>query len=452
MKTPKMSRYPDFTLVHKLMLAVCSAVLLGASLAPFKASSALTDPPALQIEDGELRASGKRQAVETAIAGGNRKADRSADKTVEWQVQPGDTLTGIFRAYKAPVEDLQEILAEDAEYLSLETLTPGTRLGLTFDHEGRFYRLTLNLDPARKVAYTRQKDGSFVRQKFEDDTYWVSEVLRGEINGSFYKSALSSGLTRTQVFLIDRLLESRLDFRRDLRVGDHFTVILGREMTGKQITGNARIEAVSLVRSSGTHSAFRFDDGHYYDENGESVTPAFLRWPTQKTFRVSSAFNRNRLHPITGRRTPHNGVDLATPTGTPIVSTGDGTVRRIGNHPYAGKYIDIDHGGAHATRYLHLHKILVKKGAQVERGQKIALSGNTGRSTGPHLHFELHINGRPVDPLTADIPTAAAIPQTEIDRFREVLSERQAVMKHAASRSDILISQPAVDTEARNSN
>ncbi|MGO1659655.1 MAG: peptidoglycan DD-metalloendopeptidase family protein [Marinobacter sp.] len=410
-------------------------------MASFKASSALTEASGFHNESEEYQPSGKRQSGELPAVENSQASSRSADNTVEWRVQPGDTLTRIFRAHKAPVGDVQAILAADTEYLSLETLIPGTRLGLTFDNEDRFFRLTMYLDPARRVVYTRQQDGSFEHQKLESDIFWVSEVLRGTINGSFYKSALRSGLTRAQILLIDQLLGSQLDFRKALRVGDHFTVILGHEMTGKQTTGNTRIEAIFLVRSSRTHYAFRFDDGNYYDENGESMTPAFLRWPTKKPFRVSSTFNRNRLHPITGRRNPHNGVDLATPIGTPILSTGDGIVRRIGHHPYAGKYIDIDHGGTYTTRYLHLHKMLVRKGAQVQRGQQIALSGNTGRSTGAHLHFEFHIKGQPVDPLTANIPTAAAIAKVDRARFNKKLRAQLAIMKHAASRSELFVGE-----------
>ncbi|WP_372958826.1 peptidoglycan DD-metalloendopeptidase family protein [Marinobacter sp.] len=423
------------------MFAIGVFLLVAISLSPFKRSSAVTEVPVFHDESGDPLFSPKQQSMDSSDPPIVGNAERSTDQTVEWQVQPGDTLTRIFREHKAPVDDLQEILEADAEYLSLETLTPGTRLGLSFDDEDRFSGLTLHLDPARKVVYTRQKDGSFVHKETEADTYWVSEVLRGTVNGSFYQSALRAGLTRAQVVLIDQLLGSKLDFGKDLRAGDSFTMILGHEMTGEQSTGNTRIEAISLVRRSRTHYAFRFDDGNYYDENGESVTPAFLRWPTKKRFRVSSAFNRNRLHPVTGRRAPHNGVDLATPVGTPIVSTGDGIVRRIGDHPYAGKYVDIDHGGAHTTRYLHLHRILVKKGAQIKRGQQIALSGNTGRSTGPHLHFEFHVNDRPVDPLKADIPTAAAINEDDTPQFEEQLGEQLAVMEHAGSRSELMTAE-----------
>ncbi|MBW3198934.1 peptidoglycan DD-metalloendopeptidase family protein [Marinobacter nauticus] len=430
-----------FSTLQKIALALAAAILLTANLLPLKSSPAMAAVPSETPELGNQTASVPTGAVEPAGTEDRQAAERPKGKTVDWRVETGDTLSRIFRANNAPLEDLQEILAADAEYLHLETLKPGTRLVLHFNEQGQFSELILFLDPARHVTYSRQPDGAFVHQAFEEETFWVSEVLRGTINGSFYASAMQAGITQSQILLIDQLLGSQLNFRRDLRAGDRFSVIVGHEMTATESTGKTRIEALSLERSARTHYAFLYDDGNYYDENGESVTPAFLRLPTQKRYRVSSHFNPRRLHPVTGRISPHNGVDLATPTGTPILSTGDGIVARIGNHPYAGKYIDIDHGGSHTTRYLHLHKILVRKGAAIERGQKIALSGNTGRSTGPHLHFEFHINGRPVDPLTADIPTAAAIPETEIASFKRKLHEQRTVMEYAASRSELAMTQ-----------
>ncbi len=150
-------------------------------------------------------------------------------------------------------------------------------------------------------------------------------------------------------------------------------------------------------------------DGQYYDLNGESLARAFSRYPTKSRYRLSSHFNPYRKHPVTGRVRPHNGTDFATPIGTPILATGDGVVTRVTNHPYAGLYIVIEHGDKYKTRFLHLSKALVRKGQTVSRGQKIALSGNSGRSTGPHLHYELHVNGRPVNAMTAPIPVAEGV-------------------------------------------
>ena len=119
------------------------------------------------------------------------------------------------------------------------------------------------------------------------------------------------------------------------------------------------------------------------------------------------------------------------PVGTPVLSTGDGVVSRIGNHPYAGRYIEVEHPGHFKTRYLHLSQVQVQRGQRVSRGERIALSGNTGRSTGPHLHFELHVNNRPVDPLTADIPTATRIPANEMPVFRNRVAALMAVMDNS---------------------
>lgn len=436
-----MTSLPVFTLLHKILLAIAVVILLAAGLWSTPTSPSLTPVPGLDQEF---------ESTDIPAETDDRELQADTEKplehdlplnTVEHQVQSGDSLSNIFQAGNAPLSDLYKIMEADTEYLSLATLVPGTRMQLRFDQTGAFEELRLQLDAAREVIYSKQPDGSFVYQEIEADTHWVSEVLRGSIEGSLYGSALGAGLSEAQIMLIDQLLGRQLNFRRDLRAGDQFAVVIGHEMTGQQVTGNTRLEAISLARGSKKHSAFRFDDGTYYDESGDSVTPAFLRWPTGKRYRVSSHFNANRLHPVTGRRAPHNGVDLATPIGTPVVTTGDGIVRRVGNHPYAGKYIDIDHGGSHATRYLHLDRILVRRGAQVKRGDRIALSGNTGRSTGPHLHFELHINGRPVDPLKADIPTAANIAQADASRFEKMVVQHSEVMEHAASRSDILLAK-----------
>ena len=435
-----MSRWhiPSFSPLHKTLLAISGGTtLLVAVLVPFESSPAATQTTLIHPQSQHLPAPESQQA---SVPEQEQAASPSGAKTVEWTVQPGDTLIHIFHSSNAPVSDLREIMKADEEYLSLETLTPGTRLGLNFDDSGRFSGLTLYIDPARRVVYSRQADGSFEHEKFEADTSWVSEVLRGSVNGSFYTSALHSGLTRAQVLVIDQLLGNRINFRKDLRAGDKFTVIVGHEMSAHKTTGNTRIEAIALSRGAKTHYAFRFDDGNYYDQDGESVTPAFLRWPTRKHYRISSPFNPRRLHPVTGRRAPHNGVDLAMPMGTPVLSTGDGVVRRVGNHPFAGRYVDIEHaGGSYTTRYLHLNKVLVSKGAVIKRGQKIALSGNTGRTTGPHLHFEFHIKGHPVNPMTAKIPTSATIPAGDIARFHQQLEDQLAIMKYAGSRSDMML-------------
>ncbi|WP_417596786.1 peptidoglycan DD-metalloendopeptidase family protein [Oceanospirillum sp.] len=425
------NRVPFFTSLHKVLLVIACLMLALAVIAPSD-QTAITLAPVFSVSSDK--------SVNEPSSPPENKAVLQDETKGQWLVKPGDNLSYIFQENGIPASVLHKVMQADTQYLDLETLQPGVRLGLDLTDNGTLAQLTLYRDPARKITYTRQIDGTYQHQEQQAKTYWVSEVYRGDIQGSFYLSAKGVGLGQSQIALISQLLSYQLNFRRDLRAGDHFTAVIGREMTGQVETGQTRIESVSLQRRQRTHYVFQFK-GHYYDEKGESVTPAFLRWPTSKRYRISSSFNKNRLHPITKRRSPHHGVDLATPTGTAILSTGDGVVKRIGNHPFAGKYIDIDHGGSYKTRYLHLSRIQVKRGSQVKRGQRIALSGNTGRSTGAHLHFELHIDGRPVNPVTAKIPTAAAIKPQDIAEFSALREQKMAVMEQAASMSELQTAQ-----------
>ncbi len=112
---------------------------------------------------------------------------------------------------------------------------------------------------------------------------------------------------------------------------------------------------------------------------------------------ISSNFGY-RVSPFTGRKEFHKGLDIATREGTPIISPADGVVTYSGNKWLMGNMITIDHGYGMLTRYGHIKELLKKKGDKVKRGEVIALVGNTGRSTGPHVHYEIRLNGVPVNP------------------------------------------------------
>jgi murein DD-endopeptidase len=414
-----------FTRTHKIIL----------SLAIFFVAVALS----IQLDNPDtLNAKPNRDLAAVSQPTFPQSPQTSEPETQSYQIKKGDTLSDIFESKGIPASVLHQVLEADVEYLSLETLQPGKRVTFKYDRHRALEALVLSIDAARTITFALQDDGAFVARKEESETHWHSAITRGAIKGSFYASAVKSGLSDAEVAEVANLLKSKIDFRRDLRSGDTFTVITGREMTHDSPTGRQRIEAVSLLRGLKAYNAFLFDDGNYYNETGESVLLAFLRWPTEKRFRISSSFSSDRLNPITGRRSPHNGVDFATPVGTPIVSTGDGVVSRVGNHRFAGRYIDINHSGTFETRYLHLSKVLVKRGQRIKRGQKIALTGNSGRSTGPHLHFEFHVNGQPVDPLTADIPTAAKVPDVKLAFFKAQVSKQLASMQSQISLDVIL--------------
>lgn len=324
-----------------------------------------------------------------------------------YTIQPGDTLSTIFEQLGVSQKEMYQVLESDVSILALDTLKPGDKLGFWLG-EGQLQQLELRFNPAHQVVFTRAAEETFEYNEVRLEGEWREQVVAGEINGSFYVSAQRAGLTALEIQRISALLEDKINFRRDLRAGDQFQVVRAEQYVDGVPTGITRLEGLRVLNRARELTAFMFD-GQYYDLNGESLARAFSRYPTKSRYRLSSHFNPYRKHPVTGRVRPHNGTDFATPIGTPILATGDGVVTRVTNHPYAGLYIVIEHGDKYKTRFLHLSKALVRKGQTVSRGQKIALSGNSGRSTGPHLHYELHINGRPVNAMTAPIPVAEGV-------------------------------------------
>lgn len=351
---------------------------------------------------------------------------------IRYTVKDGDSLETIFNQLNIPINTLYNILEADEAYLDADVLHPDQQLIFTLDKEHNLTELALVVDPKKTVIYQRSDDNNFIHDEKLTPTSWQTEVLKGTIEGSFYLSAVDAGLTDKTIMTVRKLLQSKINFRRDLRAGDEFQVVMERETIDATPIGNNTVVAIRFNGKKVDLSAYLHTDGIYYDKNGENLTPALLRYPTEKRFRISSSFNPRRLNPVSKRISPHNGVDFATPIGTKVISTGDGVVLRVATHRYAGKYVVIKEFGAFSTRYLHLSKILVRKGQKVSRGQVIALSGNTGRSTGPHLHYELHINDKPVNPITAKIPMLKSIPKTEMAVYQKHIKNLDDLMSGEA--------------------
>ncbi|MGR5143494.1 peptidoglycan DD-metalloendopeptidase family protein [Photobacterium sp. DNB23_23_1] len=342
-----------------------------------------------------------------------------------YTIQKGDTLSQIFSRLNIPLRYIQELQEADLNHLKIDTLQPGNTMRFWVNSvEGRLNRLELEFNIAQKVAYQRVEDNGFEIEEITIPGDWDDIIASGEIHGSFSVSAQKAGLNSAEIYEITSLLKEKLNFSRDLRAGDNFEVVVSRQSVNDTITGQHEVRAIRIHSRGRSTTAYLHSDGNFYDSKGESLQRAFLRYPYEpnRTYRVSSSFNPQRRHPVTGRISPHNGVDFATPTGTPVIATGDGVVSQVVNHPYAGKYVVIQHGTNYRTRYLHNSKILVRKGQKVSRGQRIALAGATGRVTGPHIHYEFLIRNRAVNPMTANIPMASSVPSKEKGQFKETVA------------------------------
>nr|WP_036832116.1 peptidoglycan DD-metalloendopeptidase family protein [Photobacterium sanctipauli] len=342
-----------------------------------------------------------------------------------YTIQKGDSLSQIFSRLNVRYSDIQLLMEADLNHLKIDTLQPGHRLRFWLDgEETRLERLELEFNLAEKVAYQRVDDSTFEIEEISIPGDWADTIATGEINGSFSLSAQKAGLNSAEIYELTNLLKDKLNFARDIRAGDKFEVVVSRQSVKDTLTGQHELRAIRIHRRGNPVTAYLHGDGNFYDADGESLQRAFRRYPypTNQKFRISSHFNPKRRHPVTGRISPHNGVDFATPTGTPVLATGDGVVVQALSHPYAGNYITIQHGSNYRTRYLHNSKNLVRKGQKVSRGQRIALAGATGRVTGAHIHYEFLIRGRAVNPMTANIPMASSVPSKEKAQFKETVA------------------------------
>ncbi|MDN3523231.1 peptidoglycan DD-metalloendopeptidase family protein [Halomonas ramblicola] len=325
----------------------------------------------------------------------------------EWEtytVESGDTFAVMAQnRLGLGYSEVLRLLEELPDQHALTRWRSGDRFEYQLDEGGKLLTLRMMRD-ARQGFVVERDNENFEVATIERTGEAAQRLFAGTVSGSFARSAQATGLSSAEISRLTRVLGKKLDFRRDTRRGDRFQVLVESDIVDGE-SFDPRILAVqyegerlnlTLVHNSA--------DNNFYTPDGESLDPAFSRYPFEGRYRLSSSFNPRRKHPVTGRISPHKGTDFAMPIGTPITAPADGRVEKVSNHYAAGRYVVIRHDNGYRTRYLHLSKPLVSRGERVTMGERIALSGNTGRSTGPHLHYEVLVNNNQVDAMQVDLP------------------------------------------------
>jgi len=337
----------------------------------------------------------------------------------DYVVSSGDTLSSVLNQYGIDMGNISQLVKVDKD---LRNLQIGQQLSWTLTEDGQLQRLTWEASRRETRTYERSGD-TFKLSSAIQKGEWDNRVLSGTINDSFVGSAKDAGLTSNEVRSVIKALQWQMDFRK-LRNGDKFAVLMSREMLDGK-SQQSQLLGVRLRMGDKDYYAIRAADGKFYDRSGSGLSQGFMRFPTIRQYRVSSNFNPHRLNPVTGRIAPHKGVDFAMPLGTPVLAVGDGEVIVSKRSGAAGNYVAIRHGRQYMTRYMHMKKLLVKLGDKVKRGERIGLSGSTGRSTGPHLHFEIWINNQAVNPLMAKLPQMEGL--TGKDRSEYLAQVREVI-------------------------
>ena len=266
----------------------------------------------------------------------------------------------------------------------------------------------------------------------------------GAIDGTIYDAVDSQNVPYAALDEFVRVLGFSVDFQREIRSGDEFELLYERridKLTGEDL-GSGKLHYAGLRLSGDTMSFFRYESDDnivgWYDREGKSATRSLIRTPINGA-RMSSKYGMRR-HPVTGYNAMHRGVDFAAPRGTPIIASGSGVVQKAGWLGNYGRYVKIRHTGRYSTAYAHMTRIAdgITPGARVRQGQVIGYVGSTGRSTGPHLHYEVLVNNKQVNPLTVKLPSGESLEAEELAEFGLVV---ETVETEVASRGQALFAQ-----------
>ena len=287
-----------------------------------------------------------------------------------------------------------------------------------------FIGFAIEPDYKTEIRVARTADGAFHAEPHAKTLKRRPVRAIGEIQDSLYVAGRDAGVPAVVIARLIRLLSWDVDFQRDIRTGDTFELMYERvtDAKGKPVY-NGAVTFAALTLSGKRITVYRHElpDGtiDYFDENGKASRKALMRTPIDGA-RLSSTFGA-RKHPILGYTRMHKGVDFAAPSGTPIYAAGNGTVAYAGRKGGYGNYIRIRHNGNFETAYAHMKGFAnsVRTGNRVEQGQIIGYVGTTGRSTGPHLHYEVLMSGNQVNPLKVQMPSGRSLSGKDLIAFQK---------------------------------
>ncbi len=345
------------------------------------------------------------------------------------RIARGQSLIALLTGAGVDSRDAHKAAGAIGGVIDLRRLKIGETVGIAFltgpraRARGGLAGLSMKKDPRTEVGVVRLSSGDFRAFQRERRLDRELTAIRGEIRASLYADGVREGAPAEIMMGVFRLLAYSLDLQRDIQPGDRFELLFERYLEPDgSVADLGEIHYVALRTGGSALAFYRFEKEpgvfDYYDAEGEGARRALLATPLDSP-RVTSRYGKRR-HPILGYNKMHRGVDFGAPTGTPIRAAGNGTVVKRGWHGAYGRYIRIRHKAGYQTAYAHLRRYAKgsKVGSRVKQGQIIGYVGSSGRSTGPHLHYEVLVNGRQVNPMKLDLPSGDTLKGEALERFR----------------------------------
>ena len=336
-------------------------------------------------------------------------------KKIIHQVAPGDTLANILKQYNTTERDINEIQNKLSKKFKLSKLKAGQKIQFTIDQKKNLIKeFLIQISNTEKIALIRDTKTEKFNQKILI-TQLKKEIIYKEniILNSLYRAATKQKIPANIIIEFARIYGFQVDFQRDIRKKDSFQIMYEVFVNDKEKvieTGNVLFANLKL---SGENLPLYYYDGKgsegHYDKNGKSVKKALMKTPINGA-RLSSPFGM-RKHPIDGFNKMHRGTDFAAPMGTPIMASGDGVIKKAGWCGGGGNCIVIKHNSTYQTIYAHMSKFAsgIRSGVRVKQGQTIGFVGSTGKSTGPHLHYEVVVNGKKVNSQKLKLPSGKVL-------------------------------------------
>jgi len=348
--------------------------------------------------------------------------------SVSGQFMKNQTITHVLLAEGLSIETVHEIINAAKPVYNLAKVHVGRLYRLYFNEEGKFHDFRYYVDGDRYLTVSHDAENGLYVPAMENHPFETRvERISGHINSSLFVAVAGLGEKQHVAMELSDIFASDIDFNTDTQKGDSFQALIERKYLDGEFSKNGAILAASFTNGKKTYTGFRFEDENgkpaYYAPDGSAMRRAFLKAPLSFT-RITSQFSTARMHPIHKVVRPHLGVDYAASAGTQVQAVGAGTVTTAGwTTGGGGNTIIIRHSGGFETRYLHLSRILVKRGARVGQGDIIGHVGATGDATGPHLDFRVYRNGKAVDPTKVVFPPGDPVSGERMAEFTALYND-----------------------------
>lgn len=350
------------------------------------------------------------------------------------EVKPGDTLMNLALKTGVSRRQAHEAIVALTKIFNPRRLKPGQRLTVTYvpkdaeEEDARLSGLQIQANAYQGFAVKADESNGFVAKELTKELVTRLARAQGTIEGNLYDAAEAAGVPPAVLIKLIRFYSWDVDFQRDIQPGDSFVLVYERVMTidGEHVRdGDIVYSRLTVNGADLPLYRYEFEPGRtdYFDARGESARKPLLRTPVDGA-RLTSSYGRRR-HPILGYTRMHRGVDFAAPRGSPIYAGGDGRIVSRGRNGGYGRYIRIRHNSTYSTAYGHMraYKRGLRVGSRVQQGQVIGYVGSSGRSTGPHLHYEIHRNGRQVHPLRIKLPSGRKLKGESLKAFETARQE-----------------------------